>query len=164
MNHESDLTIQVRRADKSDLPALARFGVALAQVHVDIDDRRFGVPRGGYEAFAAFFERELERPETIVLIAEDQGTPIGYAFVRMEPASIEALCEPSPWLHDIYVDPSARARCVGRQLVSAAVESARQLGSSSLMLGVHPANAQARHLFDRFGMRATMTEMRLDFE
>jgi GNAT superfamily N-acetyltransferase len=53
----------------------------------------------------------------VLLIAEDHATPVGYAFVRMEPASIEALCEPSAWLHDVYVDPPFRGGGVGRQLV-----------------------------------------------
>ena len=67
------------------------------------------------------------------------------------------------WLHDVYVDPAFRGRGVGHQLVAAAIESARRLGSSSLMLGVSPGNAQARGLYERLGLRETMVEMRLDF-
>ena len=47
--------------------------------------------------------------------------------------------------------------------MAAAIESARRLGSSSLMLGVSPGNAQARGLYERLGLRETMVEMRLDF-
>jgi len=133
-------------------------------VHVEIDDRRFVLPDGGIRAFLEFFKGELTRPETILLIAEEQRTPVGYAFVRMEPASIEALCETSAWLHDLYVDPRFRGRGAGRQLVLAAIESAKQLGSSNLMLGVSTANTQARHFYERLGLRATMIEMRLDLK
>jgi ribosomal protein S18 acetylase RimI-like enzyme len=155
---------RIRPAEARDLFALAEFGLALARGHVELDARRFVVPGGGAQAYLEFFSRELERRETVVLIAEDRATPVGYAFVRMEPASFEALCEPSAWLHDVYVDPSCRGRGIGRQLVCAAIESARRLGSSSLMLGVFPTNDNAKHLYDRLGMRTTMIEMRLDLD
>jgi ribosomal protein S18 acetylase RimI-like enzyme len=158
------VTIRIRTAKDSDIAALAEFGLALANVHVEIDDRRFVLPERGIHAFFEFFKVELGRPETILIIAEEQSTPVGYAFVRMEPASIEALCETSAWLHDVYVDPSFRGRGAGQRLVLAAIESAKQLGSSNFMLGVSPANTQARQFYERLGLRATMIEMRLDLE
>jgi ribosomal protein S18 acetylase RimI-like enzyme len=81
----------------------------------------------------------------------------------MEPASIEALCNPSAWLHDVYIDPAFRGLGAGRKLVLAAIDAAKKLGSASLMLGVHPANQEARQLYEKLGLRSTMIEMRLDF-
>jgi ribosomal protein S18 acetylase RimI-like enzyme len=158
------LIIQVRPAEKRDLPALAEFGLALARAHVELDGRRFVLPDGGAEAFLDFFNRELERPESLILLAEATRIPVGYAFMRMEPASIEALCGPSMWLHDVYVDPQYRGNGAGRQLVHSAIEATRRLGSTSLMLGVSPANTQAKQLYERTGMRATMIEMRLELD
>ena len=158
------MNVRIRHAEARDLMDLARFGLALARAHVGLDDRRFVVPDGGAQAFLEFFREQLDRPEAALLIAEDQATPVGYAFIRMEPASIEALSDPSAWLHDVYVDPEVRGRGIGRQLLSASIESARRLGSPCLMLGVSPANGQARQLYERAGMRATMIEMRLDLE
>ena len=158
------MTIRIRTAQDSDIAALAEFGLALANVHVEIDDRRFVLPDGGIRAFLEFFKGEVTRPETILLLAEEQTTPVGYAFVRKEPATIEALCETSAWLHDLYVDPRFRGLGAGRQLVLAAIESAKQLGSSNFMLGVSPVNTQARQFYERLGLRATMIEMRLDLE
>lgn len=155
---------RIRPAEAGDLPALAAFALALAEMHVAIDARRFVAPDGGARSFLDFFRGELERPEAVLLIAEDRAMPIGYAFVRMEPAIFEALCAPSAWLHDVYVDPPFRGRGVGRQLVLAAIESARRLGASSLMLGVSPANAHTWQFYDRLGLRATMVEMRLDLD
>jgi ribosomal protein S18 acetylase RimI-like enzyme len=158
------MAIQIRSAEARDLRAIAGFALALAHEHVELDDRRFVVPDGGAQAFLEFFTGELARPEVVLLIADDNATPVGYAFVRMEPASIEALMKPTAWLHDVYVDPSSRGSGAGRQLVSAAIESARQLGSSSVMLGVSPDNTQARQFYERLGMRHTMIEMRLELD
>jgi ribosomal protein S18 acetylase RimI-like enzyme len=158
------MSIRIRPAQSRDLQSLAEFALALAQIHIQVDPRRFVLPgAGGNAFFFEFFRAELERTETALLIAEDSSTPVGYAFIRIEPANVEGLCETSAWLHDLYVDPQFRGRGVGRQLISAAIESAQHLGSSSLMLGVSPGNTQARQLYEQLGMRATMIEMRLDF-
>lgn len=156
------MAIRIRPAEPRDIPAIAELALALARMHVEIDHQRFVAPEGGVRAFVEFFSGELERPAAVLLIAEDGSTPVGYAFVRMEPASIEALIAPSAWLHDVYVGPTYRGRGIGRQLFDAAIESARKLGSSSLMLGVSPANTQARRLYERAGMRTTLIEMRVD--
>jgi ribosomal protein S18 acetylase RimI-like enzyme len=158
------MATRIRPAALGDLATLARFGLALAHVHVALDDRRFRAPGRGLQAYLEFFEPELERPESALLIAELDATAVGYAFVRMEPSSLEALLESSAWLHDAYVEPPFRGRGIGRQLVGAAIESARRLGSASLMLEVSPENTTARQLYERFGMRRTMMEMRLDFD
>ena len=156
------MNIRIRPAEASDLPALAEFGLALARLHVQFDDRRFTVPDSGARTFLDFYRGELDRPEAVFLIAEERAEPVGYAFLRMEATSIEPTSERSAWLHDIYVDPPFRGVGIGRQLVFAAIESARRLGSSCLMLGVAPANTRARQLYERLGMRVTMIEMRLD--
>ena len=81
--------------------------------------------------------------------------------MRMEPESIEDLRGAAAYLHDIYVAPKARGG-VACELVEAAKEAARELGSDCLMLGVSPHNAAAQRLFERAGMRPTMIEMRVE--
>ena len=156
------MTIRIRQAEAGDLAILAGFGLALGQVHVAFDSRRFLVPEGGAQAWRAFFGDEIEKPETVFLLAEEETAPVGYAFVRLEPPSMLALCGASAWLHDVYVDPRYRGRGAGRQLIDAAIEAARRLGSTNLMLGVSPSNTVARKFYERLGMRATMIEMRLE--
>jgi GNAT superfamily N-acetyltransferase len=158
----TDTPIQIRRAEVKDLPILAEFGLALAELHGAFDERRFVVPEDGEVSFLRFFEGELGREDAALLVAEIAATPVGYAFVRIEAASLEDLRGRGAWLHDIYVIPDARARGVGRRLVEAAFDTARILGSTSLMLGVSPRNASGRALFDRMGFRATMVEMRAE--
>jgi ribosomal protein S18 acetylase RimI-like enzyme len=154
--------LQIRKASAGDLPVLARFGLALARLHATFDEERFVVPGEGETRFRRFFEVELGREDAVVLIAELGATPVGYAFVRLEGASLEELRGPGAFLHDIYVAPEVGTRGVGRRLVESAFVAARSLGSTSLSLGVSPRNARARALFDRMGFRATMIEMRAE--
>ena len=155
----TDLSIQIRPAEVRDLPILAKFGLALAHLHASFDDQRFVIPEGDEATFLRFFEGELAREASVLLIAEIDQAPAGYAFVRVEPPSIEELRDTAACLHDIYVDPQSRGLGAGRRLVEAAFEAARQLGSKTLMLGVSPHNASGRALFDRMGFRPTMIEM-----
>jgi GNAT superfamily N-acetyltransferase len=154
--------LTVRRATDTDLPLLARYGFALARLHVGFDAERFAVPPGGEAAYAAFFQAELQRPEVVLLIAEVGPQPVGYAFVRLEPMSLVEIRGAGAWLHDIYVDPEARSGGIGRRLLEAAKEAALALGSSSLMLSASSQNAAARQLFERAGLRPTMVEMRIE--
>lgn len=43
-----------------------------------------------------------------------------------------------------------------------AVEAARELGSSSVMLSVAAQNEVARRVFEKYGFRLTMHEMRVE--
>lgn len=156
--------IRIRRADAGDLPALAAFGVRLAELHVSFDDRRFIAPDPAEPVFFRFFEAELARPESVLLIAELGDAPAGYAFVRVEKESLEDLRGRSAWLHDIFVDPEARGQGIGKQLVEAAIKAARSLGSDNLMLSVSPKNSAGQRLFKSLGLRITMMEMRIDLE
>jgi GNAT superfamily N-acetyltransferase len=158
----TDTPIQIRRADEKDPAMLAKFGLALGQLHVTFDERCFVVPEEGEASFMQFFEAELAREEAVLLVAEVASMPVGYAFVRIEAASLEDLRGTGAWLHDIYVAPNMRAHGIGRRRIEAAFDAARSLGSTSLMLGVSPRNASGRALFDRMGFRPTMVEMRAE--
>jgi len=160
----ADKNIHIRRAGLKDLPTLAKFGLALARLHATFDKQRFIVPEGGEMALRRYFEGELARADAVVLIAEIAATPVGYAFLRFEPASIEELRAAGAWLHDIYVVAGSQSRGVGRGLVEAAFVAARRLGSPSLRLGVSPHNASGRALFSRMGFRPTMIEMSAEID
>lgn len=54
-------------------------------------------------------------------------------------------------LVSIGVDPQARGRSVGEQLMKAWEEGAKQIGCASLRLSVYPQNAGARRFYERNG-------------
>jgi len=55
------------------------------------------------------------------------------------------------WLEDLYVQESARRSGLGRALVEAAVERARERGSRRIELDVNEDNAPARALYEACG-------------
>lgn len=160
----SSARLLIRKADVLDLPDLGRLSAELARLHSSFDADRFAVQELSEEIFRAFFAEQLGRRDAQVLVAEQDEAVMGYAFVRMEPASLEDLRGAGAWLHDLYVDPVARGNAIGRQLVQAAIDAASRLGSDSLMLSVSPQNKSAQRLFEEMGLRATMVEMRVELK
>jgi ribosomal protein S18 acetylase RimI-like enzyme len=153
-------SITVRPARADDLSKLADFAAALAAQHREYNHSRFVVP--SREVFYSFFNEQLTDPIAIILVAEKDHTVLGYAFLRLEPPSLVDLTEETFWLHDIYVQPTARGHGVGQTLLQKVVDVTRQRGRRKILLKVSPKNDIASHAFATIGFRPTMTEMQLD--
>ena len=60
---------------------------------------------------------------------------------------------PAAWLDEVYVLPEARGEGIGRQLVEAAMQVARDSGCIALDLEVDPGHEAAERLYERMGFR-----------
>lgn len=155
--------LRIRRATIADLSALVEFAVKLIRQHQAYDADRFNSFEPLDEKYAEFFPEQIENRQAVILVAELEKKIAGYAFLKIEKESFLDVRKTTVWLHDIYIDESARGQNLGRRLLDAAVNAAHDLGSSSLMLSVAPQNEAANKLFKAYGFRPTLTEMRLDF-
>ncbi len=112
------------------------------------------------------FQRELEPPEwwdatweeewaglreaiagdALVLLAEVDGSIVGYAVARQRrPRAVH--------LNDIYVQPHVRGRGVAKELIAAITSEMRDRGAEILTLGVDLTNTVARTVYRRLGFR-----------
>jgi len=89
--------------------------------------------------------------ERIVLVAEDDGTRLG--FVHLETSVDFFTRERHGHVSTIVVSPHAERRGVGRALVDAAEAWCRERRYRLLTLHVFDANAPARRLYERAGFR-----------
>lgn len=152
----------IRRATPNDLQVLGSYGGKLAHQHRGYDPRRFALFEPVEAEFARFYEEQLCREDAAILVAELAGRVVGYAFVRVEPESFVDALAATAWIHDIYIDESARGHGVGTRLMGATIAAAKELGSNNLMLSVAAQNEGARRVFEKHSFRLTMHEMRLD--
>jgi ribosomal protein S18 acetylase RimI-like enzyme len=152
----------LRPAVKSDETALGRFGAALMRQHHAADPRRFLLTEQPEAGYGRFLVSMLGDSDSLVLVAERDGALLGYVYADVESISWRDLRGPCGFVHDVYVDESARQNGIGRQLVLAAVEWARSKGMPQMVLSTASGNETAQHLFDRLGFRRTMIEMTLD--
>jgi len=150
----------VRRATPADLALIGRLGALLIEEHYDFDPQRFLASRPETPAgYASFISTQLEDPDKAVLVADNNGGVIGYAYAAIEGYDYMALRGPAGVLHDVIVAPEHRGRGVGRLLINTTLEFFRSRGVPRVVLSTAERNEAAQRLFASMGFRRTMIEM-----
>jgi ribosomal protein S18 acetylase RimI-like enzyme len=151
--------IVVRRALRADLVGAARLGAALARQHHEADPARFFLPEQAERGYAGWFEREIDRPEAVVLVARRADEVVGYAYGALEDRDWNLLIDRHGVVHDLFVAEPARALGVGGQLLDAMLRELEALGAPRVVLYTLVTNERAQRLFRSRGFRATLLEM-----
>jgi ribosomal protein S18 acetylase RimI-like enzyme len=150
----------IRPATAADAPSLGRLGALLVAAHHDFDPDRFIAATPGTEAsYGRFLASELSRPDRFVLVAEEAGVVLGYAYAGLEGNDYMALRGPAGVVYDLVVDPARRREGLGRQLLDAALAALIERGAPRVVLSTAERNASAQRLFAEIGFRRTMIEM-----
>lgn len=143
-----------------DAPALGRLGALLLRAHYGFDPQRFLAPGRNPEAgYGAFLSSQLNDDDVAVLVAERDGTVIGYVYAGLEPRSWKELREACGFIHDVAVEEAGRRLGVATALVEAAAEWLKHRGAPRVVLWTADRNDAAQRLFERLGFRRTMIEM-----
>jgi ribosomal protein S18 acetylase RimI-like enzyme len=152
--------MRIRGAAPADIPAIGRLGALLVRTHHDLDPDRFIAATPGTEmAYGSFLGRQLDEPNIVILVAEQDGEVIGYTYAGVEGNDYMALRGPAGVLYDIVVDPAHRRNGVGRMLLDATLGALKARGAPRVVLSTAEKNDSAQRLFDRAGFRRTMIEM-----
>lgn len=151
----------IRRARSGDDETIARFALKLFDQHVEYDPKRFST-FADLEGAAKFYRSRFDTPGSAVFVAVIDDEIVGFAYLERDELNYAELLKHGAWLHDIYVVESARSSGVGRALIDAATEAARQFGAKKLLLTVAAKNAAAQNVFANAGFRQTMVEMTLN--
>ncbi len=100
-------------------------------------------------AFEHLLSEDPARFQGILAIGEDG--PIGLAHYVFHPNIRRP--EGSCYLQDLFTDPKARGRGVGRALIEAVSEAAQARGVVEIYWMTQEFNYQGRMLYDRVGMK-----------
>jgi ribosomal protein S18 acetylase RimI-like enzyme len=150
----------IRRAKESDLSALGRLGVLLAQTHLAFDRQRFELAAAASEdGYAAFLRHQMKQDDVAIFVAERDGAVVGYVYAELEPLSWKELREAAGFIHDLAVETQHQRGGAGAALMEAAAEWLRERGAPRVILCTAERNAVAQRLFSRLGFRRTMVEM-----
>ena len=129
----------VRRATPADAPDIGRL--------LDDFNREYDDPTPGPERLADRITTLLAGGDTAVLLGGSG--PDGLAVLRFRPAIwAEAL---ECYLAELYVAPGRRGHGLGRALMDAAIELAREAGAAWMDLGTSEADVVARALYESLG-------------
>jgi len=150
----------IRPAEPRDLKAVGRLGAELLRAHHAFDRLRFMAPCGNTEeGYAWFLGAQLQRDDAVVFVAERAGHVVGYVYAGIEPQSWKELREEAGFIHDVYVDETARRGGIATALLEAAAAWLASRGMPRIVLWTAAPNEPARRLFERLGFRHTMTEL-----
>lgn len=155
------MAVSVRRARRKDARTIAEFAINLFAQHHAYDTRRFA-EISSVEGAENFYGSQTEAEDATVLVAEIENEIVGFAYLQYEAMDYANLLENAVWLHDLYVDESARGQDAGKILIENSIEAAKELGADKLMLSVAPKNEYAKEFFERTGFKNTMVEMMFD--
>ena len=147
------VSVSSLRADDLDavLPLIAAY------------QRFYGVETPDDDRNRAFFTRFLAPSDHGLLLAarDDAGEPVGFTTLYWTHSSISA--EDVAHMNDLFTVSAARGRGVGRALIEAAKDAARERGLERLTWMTAPDNATAQRLYDRTGAeRSTWLEYELE--
>ncbi|WP_138468903.1 GNAT family N-acetyltransferase [Poseidonocella sp. HB161398] len=101
------------------------------------------------ELLDATFARLLGDAPQHCLIAEAEGRPAGLAHYIFHAHNWHLA--PVCYLQDLYADPEARGRGLGRALIEAVYAAADAAGAADTYWLTQEDNATARQLYDRVG-------------
>jgi ribosomal protein S18 acetylase RimI-like enzyme len=129
----------VRHATVDDGPAVARL---LHDFNTEFGDP---VPEVGLlaERVAEFIERD----EAVFLLAGEG--PDGVAELRLRPSIMTGALD--AYLEELYVAPAKRGQGLGRALLSAAIEAARERGATRMDIATSVDDTAARGLYESAG-------------
>jgi ribosomal protein S18 acetylase RimI-like enzyme len=101
------------------------------------------------EASRAFLAERVERRESVLILARDQGRCVG--LVQVYPAFSSTALAPIWILNDLYVDEAARGSGVVDHLLTATADLAREAGCVAIELATQHTNTRAQAVYARHG-------------
>jgi len=111
--------------------------------------RRFYEQPGDVALAGAYLHARMERGESVILVAEGDGTLLG--FCQLYPAWCSVAAARIFVLYDLFVDDGVRRAGVGRAMMLAAQAFGREAGAVRLDLSTARTNTRAQALYESLG-------------
>ena len=149
------MNVQIRRATRADIPRVFELICELAE---------FENARAQVETTPEILERDGfgANPLYQLLVADDSSHVVGMALCYFRYSTWKGK---RLYLEDLIVTESARGKGIGKLLLKATIELARQTECSGLMWQVLDWNAPAIAFYQKFGVRmeSEWNTVHLDF-
>jgi ribosomal protein S18 acetylase RimI-like enzyme len=107
----------------------------------------FSEPVPEVDVLAERVAQFIEREEATFLLAGDG--PDGVAEIRFRPSIMTGALD--AYLEELYVAPAKRGQGLGRALLEAAMDTARQRGAAHMDVGTSADDTAARALYESAG-------------
>lgn len=154
------LPIRVRLASLRDYEELCGLFDDLDELHREARPEMFQAfppPARTREQVAQW----LAQPDSTVLVAQSEEGVVGLAVLvtRVPSGFAGAVPRKVVELDNLVVRADQRGRKIGRRLLAAAVEWARQRRATHVEVAVHDFNRDARHFYENFGFLSSVNRL-----
>jgi ribosomal protein S18 acetylase RimI-like enzyme len=153
--YEDLMAIVIRKAVEQDAAILGALNADVQAVHAAALPWLFKPP--GPDTFSpGEVKRLLAEPDSLIFIAEVDGTAAGYAYAEIQerPETPFVHAYEMIYLHHLSVRPAHRRHGVGSALLGAVRTAAAEAGIALVALDVWTFNDAARAFFRRHGFAA----------
>lgn len=111
--------------------------------------RQFYAQPPSLEQAMDFIVRRMTNAESVILLAEEFGEPVG--FCQLYPSYCSVIAAPIYVLSDLFVHPEKRRTGAGKELLLAAEQQARSAGVARMDLTTAKTNFPAQTLYESLG-------------
>lgn len=152
--------MQIRYATTADAEMLAKLG---AQTFFDTFAKD-NTPENMAAHLKASFSPDIQRqqlssPNNILLIAEADQVPVGFAQLVIGSSEESLQGSRTLEVRRIYALQEYLGKGVGKELMAAAIQEARQRGCDSIWLGVWEKNPRAIAFYKKWGFQEVGTHV-----
>jgi ribosomal protein S18 acetylase RimI-like enzyme len=160
----------IRPALPSDVPAILPMVRAICTLHESWDPARYAMLPDVVDRYERWLPQRAVDPRSVLLVAElphtnsatSSSTPtpiVGFLVGELQGNIPIYTLKEYAFIHDMWVEPSARRHGVGRALVLEAMKQFRTKGATQLRLETAAKNEPARKLFESCGMRVGTVDL-----
>lgn len=150
----------IRPATAADVPAVLPMVQAVCDFHRELEPARYDFVPDIALRYASWLPRRAVDPQSVFLVAEDPGSELlGFIVGEVLDEIPIYTVKRYGFIHDLWTQPAARRRGVGRALVAGAVDRFQQLGVPQVRGDTAAANDTARALVAQLGFAATTLQV-----
>jgi len=145
-----------------DKPALLGFIIGMQHFESAIETDRRTDPDVAEEFYAVITDRIAQKNGRILIAESDNGRALGWAASCEEESEVYIHADERTYgyIAELYVAEEMRGRGVGRALIAACEEWARERGLKAMMIGVLSRNARAHGVYRGAGFQDYVTMLR----
>ncbi len=146
--------ISIRKAEKKDAAKLCELLLGIAQLHHEGRPDIYGP--GGAKYKVNDIEQKTENKDEIILVAVNENDEVlGYTMSKIIDVEAQGilLAHRKMYIDDVCVDPACRKMGIGKLLMAATKEQAKNLGCHLAELNVWAFNENAVEFYKSCGMQ-----------
>lgn len=140
--------MNIRKATTSDVKTLQNLNDELFQDNSKYDPD-INIDWAQSEAGHKYFSKAVNDKNTICLIVEDNGKPIGY--IAASPIEIDYRLSRYIEINNMGVSPAFRSKGIGSELIEECMRIAKQRGFDRIYVNAYSDNIKAIKFYERNG-------------